>query len=261
MSAGLKVESAARLAIMGAIGVMAGAASFTHMHDWTMQNAPDGTPEWFGWANAVVSELTPGLALLEWRRRRRAGGSIGYPVALLVGSGLLSLAAQVSQANASLSSKALAALPAIAFTLLIKLVFSSLPGNGHAPGAASATHDSDHGEADAGAQHDQRVTGVSSDRAEADQSPQHVANHADRDAEAGHEKRVPATMSDLSPVRHSTPPLPPIERHDRTVSTPTPDHISDSAAPVAAHPLAARVVAPARPVVRVNGSAREVPSA
>ncbi|WP_212804668.1 DUF2637 domain-containing protein [Actinocatenispora sera] len=121
-----RVEDVARLGIMGAIGVMAGAASFTHMHDWTMQALPHGTADWFGWANAVASELMPTCALLEIRRKRRAGGSITYPVALLVASGLLSLGAQVSQAGDSLTSKGLAALPAVAFMLLVKLVFSGL---------------------------------------------------------------------------------------------------------------------------------------
>lgn len=259
MSAGLKMESAARLVIMGAIGVMAGAASFTHMHDWTMQNAPHGTPEWFGWANAVVSELTPALALLEWRRRRRSGGSIGYPVALLVGSGLLSLAAQVSQANASLSSKALAALPAIAFTLLIKLVFSSLPGNGHTPRPATAEDVPDHGENDPGGQHDQQVADVS-DRVALNQAAYRAERHAGRATHPEPEQPVPATVSGPTPVRRSSPPPPPTERHDRTVSAANPDHIGDSAAPVTGRPLVARVVAPARPVARVNGSTREVPS-
>ena len=42
-------------------------------------------------------------------------------------AGLLSLAAQVSQANDSWTSKGLAALPAAGFMLLVKLVFSGLP--------------------------------------------------------------------------------------------------------------------------------------
>jgi hypothetical protein len=255
----LKVESAARLVIMGAIGVMAGAASFTHMHDWTMQNAPHGTPEWFGWANAVVSELTPALALLEWRRRRRAGGSIGYPVALLVGSGLLSLAAQVSQANASLSSKALAALPAIAFTLLIKLVFSSLPGNGHAPRPAAAEYVPDHGETGPGGQQDQQAADVS-DRVALNQPADRAERHAGRAAHSEPEQPVPATVSGPTPVVRAPSSLPPVEPHDRTVSAANPDHIGDSAARGTGRPLVARVVAPARPVTRVNGSTREVPS-
>ena len=47
------------------------AASFTHVHDWTMRNAPPGTGSWFGWANAVISELTPTAAGIEIRRRKR----------------------------------------------------------------------------------------------------------------------------------------------------------------------------------------------
>jgi hypothetical protein len=121
------VESAARVLMMTAIGVMAGAASFTHMHDWTMRNSPTGTPEWFGWANAVVSELMPALALLEIRRRRRLGKALGYPLAVLIGAGLLSLSAQVAQASPSLSGRMLAALPAVGFIVLTKMVFSG-PG-------------------------------------------------------------------------------------------------------------------------------------
>jgi hypothetical protein len=36
-----------------------------------MDNSPDGTDDWFGWANAVISELVPVAALLTIRRRRR----------------------------------------------------------------------------------------------------------------------------------------------------------------------------------------------
>jgi peptidoglycan/LPS O-acetylase OafA/YrhL len=121
-----RVESVARAVMMAAIGVMAGAASFTHMHDWTMHNSPRETPEWFGWANAVVSELMPALALLEIRRRHRSRRSIGYPLAILIAAGLLSLAAQVAQANHSWSGRGLAALPAVGFIVLTKMIFSGL---------------------------------------------------------------------------------------------------------------------------------------
>jgi hypothetical protein len=139
-----QVESAARALMMTAIGVMAGAASFTHMHDWTMHNSPHGTPEWFGWSNAVVSELMPALALLEIRRRHRSGRPIGYPLAVLVASGLLSLAAQVAQANPSWSGRGLAALPAVGFIVLTKMVFSGLSPDAETADPTSepaATHD------------------------------------------------------------------------------------------------------------------------
>lgn len=127
-----RFEDGARLLIMAAIGAMAGAASFTHMHDWTMHELPAGTKDWFGWANAVASELMPTYALLEIRRKRRKGGSVGLPVALLIGAGLLSICAQVSQAGDSWVSKGLAALPAVAFTVLAKMAFSGLGTTGEA---------------------------------------------------------------------------------------------------------------------------------
>ncbi|GAA4217001.1 DUF2637 domain-containing protein [Actinocatenispora rupis] len=253
MSAAQRAESTARLVIMAAIGLMAGAASFTHMHDWTMQKAPAGTPEWFGWANAVVSELTPALALLEWRRRRRTGGSVGYPVALLIGSGLLSLAAQVSQANDSMASKGLAALPAIAFTLLIKLVFSGLPTPGRTESATAA----DHIRGDGDSRQDQRDHQAMNDRTSNGTALNHSLNGAhDARADATNtapEQRIPAGLHAPLP----TPSQPNPDRHGQTVPTPAAEHIGDSARN---RPAVARVVAPSRPTARVNGSASEVPA-
>ena len=64
------------------VGLMAGAASFRHVHDWTLDNSPDGTADWFGWANAVISELIPTAAIIEIgrRRRRTAAVSVRYPM-------------------------------------------------------------------------------------------------------------------------------------------------------------------------------------
>jgi hypothetical protein len=119
-----RVEGVVQAVIMAGIGVMAGAASFTHMHDWTMHNAPTGTGDWFGWANAVASELTPTVAVLDIRRRRRAGKRITYPTVVLVCSVALSLSAQFACARASVSGWLLAAVPAIAFLALTKMVLT-----------------------------------------------------------------------------------------------------------------------------------------
>jgi hypothetical protein len=94
------------------------------MHDWTMHNAPAGTGDWFGWANAVASELTPTVAVLDIRRRRRAGKAITYPTVVLVCSVALSLSAQFACARASVSGWLLAAVPAIAFLALTKMVLT-----------------------------------------------------------------------------------------------------------------------------------------
>jgi len=102
----------------------AGAASFTHVKEWTLDNSPAGTGQWFGWANAVISELVPIAALLTIRRRRRTGGPIGYPLALLITAAGLSLAAQLAVAKPGMSGWLLSAVPALAFMGLVKLVLA-----------------------------------------------------------------------------------------------------------------------------------------
>jgi hypothetical protein len=119
-------EGVVLVAIVVLVGVAAGAASFTHVHDWTMANSPAGTHDWFGWANAVISELVPIAALLTIRRRKRTGGSIGYPMAMLVAAAGLSLAAQLGVAVGKVgpSGWLLSAVPALAFMALVKLVLA-----------------------------------------------------------------------------------------------------------------------------------------
>ena len=120
---------------------MAGAASFTHVHDWTMHNTPAGTGDWFGWANAVISELTPTAAGLEIRRRKRHHQPIAYPMAVLIAAAALSLSAQVAEAKAGPTGWLLAAVPALAFLALSKLVLSrtSAQPEGDTPSAPAET--------------------------------------------------------------------------------------------------------------------------
>jgi hypothetical protein len=121
---GTRIEGLVLVAILLTVAGFAGAASFTHVKDWTLDNSPAGTGAWFGWANAVISELVPVAALLTIRRRRRIGGPIGYPLALLVASAGLSLAAQLAVAKPSPSGWLLSAVPALAFMALAKLVLA-----------------------------------------------------------------------------------------------------------------------------------------
>ncbi len=120
-------ESVVQVVIVLVIGGMAGAASFTHVHDWTMHNTPPGTSGWFGWANAIISELTPTAAGLEIRRRKRTHRPITYPTAVLIAAAALSLTAQVAQATPSPTGWLVAAIPALAFLALTKLVLSRNP--------------------------------------------------------------------------------------------------------------------------------------
>ncbi|GAB3816631.1 DUF2637 domain-containing protein [Micromonospora zhanjiangensis] len=124
-SAGERVEGVVLVVIVITVGSLAGAASFTHVHDWTMANSPGHTGDWFGWANAAISELIPIAALLIIRRRRRTGGSIGYPMFLLIAAVILSLSAQLAVAKPGVSGWLLSAVPALAFLGLSKLVFST----------------------------------------------------------------------------------------------------------------------------------------
>src|SRR6516225_10694718 len=86
-----RAETIGQVLILLLIAGMAGAASFTHVHDWTMHNAPPGTGTWFGWANAVISELTPTAAGIDIRRRKRHHQPIGYPITVLIAAAILSL--------------------------------------------------------------------------------------------------------------------------------------------------------------------------
>jgi hypothetical protein len=105
-----------------------------------MANSPAGTGDWFGWANAAISELLPLAALLTIRQRRRTGGPIGYPMFLLVCAVALSLSAQLAVAKPGVSGWLLSAVPALAFLGLSKLVFSTTPA---APAAVSVDKPAD----------------------------------------------------------------------------------------------------------------------
>ena len=121
-----RFEGLVQVVILIGVAGMAGAASFTHVHDWTMHNSPAGTGDWFGWANAMVSELIPLAAALEIRRRRRNGMPVGrYPVALILAAVALSLAGQFAEAKPGISGWLISAVPALGFLALVKLVLSS----------------------------------------------------------------------------------------------------------------------------------------
>jgi hypothetical protein len=121
------VEPAMLTVILVAVGGAAGAASFTHVHDWTMQHSPAGTGDWFGWANAVISELVPIAALLVMRRRKLTGQPIAYPVCLLVAALAFSITAQLAVAKPGLSGGLVSVVPALAFAALAKLILGKGP--------------------------------------------------------------------------------------------------------------------------------------
>jgi hypothetical protein len=136
-----RTEAIAQVLILLLIASMAGAASFTHVHDWTMRNAPPGTGSWFGWANAVISDLTPTAAGIEIRRRKRHHQPIGYPMIVLIAAAIFSLAAQVAQARPTIAGWISSAVPALAFLALTKLILgrTTVTPNGEPPCATATT--------------------------------------------------------------------------------------------------------------------------
>ncbi|PPA56716.1 hypothetical protein [Micromonospora chalcea] len=127
------LEAVALVLILLIVAATAGWASFSHVHDWTMRHVPPGTPDAFGWANAVLSDLVPVACLLDIRRRRRHRQPISYPVFLMLAFASFSLAAQLAVADASPSGWLLSALPALAFMALTKLVFTGTATPAPAP--------------------------------------------------------------------------------------------------------------------------------
>ncbi|MFF3853037.1 DUF2637 domain-containing protein [Micromonospora sp. NPDC002575] len=125
-----RTETAVRLVILLAIGTMAGAAAFTHVHDLSVTH---GQPDWIGWANAVAVELMAIYLGLELRARRRAHRPVGLVASLLVAFALLSLAAQVAEAEPSVWGWTVAAVPSLAFLALVKVVLSNTPALPPAP--------------------------------------------------------------------------------------------------------------------------------
>jgi hypothetical protein len=134
MTSAERFESVVQVVIMLAIGAMAGAASFTHVHDVTVAH---GQPDWIGWANATVVELMSIALGLELRRRARTNRPVGFVGTALVFFVLTSLAAQVVEAEWSIIGWLAAALPAIGFLVLAKVVLSRTAAT--APNTAPAS--------------------------------------------------------------------------------------------------------------------------
>lgn len=119
-----RAEGLVQVVILLTIGGMAAAASFTHVHNVA---AAHGQPGWLAWADAVVLELMSIATGLEIRRRHRAGQPAGFVLAVLVGAVALSLSAQVVEAEPSVVGWLAAALPALGFLALVKIVLTRSP--------------------------------------------------------------------------------------------------------------------------------------
>jgi hypothetical protein len=113
-----RAEGAVQVGLMLAVGGVAAAASWAHVVSLA---ASHGQPGWLAVADAAVIETTAVSAGLEVRRRRRSGQSPAFVLAALVVAVVLSLAAQVAEAERSVWGWVLAAVPAVGFLVLAKI--------------------------------------------------------------------------------------------------------------------------------------------
>ena len=117
---------AVRLADTGPVLVLAaiaGAGSFTHIRDTA---AASGQTGWMAWAVAVCVDLTCVMAARERQRdkktRRVRRGWISWPSLVLVAGIVLSLAANLHQADPTLWGWLTAATPAGAFLVAVSML-------------------------------------------------------------------------------------------------------------------------------------------
>lgn len=109
----------------GPVVVLAGiaaAGSFTHIRDTATEHGQRG---WMAWAIAVCIDLTCVMAAGERQRDKntgRATGRLSWPTVVLVGGILLSLAANLAQADPSVWGWITAGTPAGAFLVAVSML-------------------------------------------------------------------------------------------------------------------------------------------
>ncbi|RFS83734.1 DUF2637 domain-containing protein [Actinomadura spongiicola] len=115
----------AAVADSGPVVVLAGiaaAGSFTHIRDTATEHGQRG---WMAWAIAVCIDLTCVMAAGERQRDKRTGrdtGPLSWPTLVLVGGILLSLAANLAQADPSVWGWITAGTPAGAFLVAVSML-------------------------------------------------------------------------------------------------------------------------------------------
>lgn len=128
----------------GPVVVLAGiaaAGSFTHIRDTATEHGQHG---WMSWAIAVCIDLTCVMAAGERQRDKRTGrasGRLSWPTLVLVGGILLSLAANLAQAEPTMWGWITAGTPAGAFLVAVSMLERRRTSRGPAtaqPSAASS---------------------------------------------------------------------------------------------------------------------------
>ncbi|GAA2690275.1 DUF2637 domain-containing protein [Nonomuraea recticatena] len=105
------------------LATIAGAGSFTHIRDTAADHGQTG---WMSWAVAVCIDLTCVMAARERQRDKKTDrmrrGPVSWPVLVLAGGIVLSLAANLAQAEPTVWGWITAATPAGAFLVAISML-------------------------------------------------------------------------------------------------------------------------------------------
>ena len=122
MSAGRRLLAVADALPVTVLAVIAGAGSFTHIRDTAAQHGQGGP---MSWAVAVCVDLTCVMAARERQRDKQAGVTVrrlSWPTAVLAGGVLLSLAANLAQAQPTAWGRIVAAVPPAAFLVAVSMM-------------------------------------------------------------------------------------------------------------------------------------------
>ncbi|TQS21386.1 MULTISPECIES: DUF2637 domain-containing protein [unclassified Microbispora] len=124
------------------LAAIAGAGSFTHIHDTATDHGQTG---WMSWAVAVCVDLTCVMAARERQRDKKTGrqrtGWMSWPTLVLAGGIVLSLAANLHQAEPTVWGWLTAATPAGAFLIAVSMLERRAAAPRSAPSAPVLTVD------------------------------------------------------------------------------------------------------------------------
>jgi Protein of unknown function (DUF2637) len=122
VSAARRLLAAADALPVTVLAVIAGAGSFTHIRDTAAQHGQTGP---MSWAVAVCVDLTCVMAARERQRDKQHGTvtrRLSWPTVVLAGGILLSLAANLAQAQPDAWGRIVAAVPPGAFLVAVSMI-------------------------------------------------------------------------------------------------------------------------------------------
>ena len=126
-----------RVLVAATLGLIGAAAGFTHTHDWAVHHGQTG---WLAWADAVVIEGIVIVAGFEVQRDHRTGPArrFSFPLGVLVAGFGVQMTAQVALAEPTPAGWLVAAMPALGFLVVVKLLMRRAPAADPTPAPAPA---------------------------------------------------------------------------------------------------------------------------